>query len=138
MHCRDNGDEAASKKLRLILTKENLTHLRIHLHCFVGSLQEMDNWIVTFPNIMFGISSRSLNDSLTKETLTKLPLEKMLLENDAPYLHDLLETDTPGFEEPALCPWDVHLIAWKLAFEMKIALHELVGVCNQNVLKLYG
>ena len=46
----------------MILTRENLTHLRF-FHCFIGSLQEMENWIGTYPNVIFGISSRSLNGS---------------------------------------------------------------------------
>lgn len=138
LHCRDNGDGAALKEVRNILISKRLTHLRIHLHCFIGSLQEMQTWLVHFPNVMFGISAKSLKDAVTKETLTKLPLDKILIETDAPYLRDQLETDTPGFEESALSPWDVYLIAWNLADELKIALHEVVSVCNQNVFRLYG
>ena len=139
LHCRDDGDGAASKEVRMILKAKKLTHLRIHLHCFIGSLEEMKNWLCTFPNVMFGITAKSLNDANMKASLTELQLEKILLETDSPYLeNDRLETDTPGLEEPALSPWEVYLVAWKLYRERNISFPELVNACNQNALKLYG
>ena len=127
LHCRDDGDGAASEEVRLILKEKGLTHLRIHRHCFVGSVAEMQRWVNTFPNVMFGITAKSLDDPETKACLSKLKLEKIVLETDSPYL-----------KKSGTNPWQVHLVADKLSHHKNIPLSVLVGVCNDNALKLYG
>ena len=59
---------------------------KIHLHCFGGNLDTMNQWQWVFPNThncFTGMVQHFSNDS--KEALRQLQEEKLLLETDAPY-----------------------------------------------------
>ena len=58
---------------------------KIHLHCFKGNLDTMNQWKQLLPNTHFGftVMVQHFNDS--KEALKQLQEEKLLLEKDAPY-----------------------------------------------------
>ena len=76
--------------------------------------EEIPLWVKTFTNFMFGITAKSLDDPKTKACSTKLKLEKVLFDTDFLY-----------FKEPP------HPHKY-------IPLSVLVGVCNNNAIKLYG
>ena len=62
----------------------------------------------------------------TKACLTKLKLEKILLER------------FPHFKKSWTNPWQVYLVAEKLSRLKNIPLTVLVDVCNNNAMKMYG
>ena len=126
LHCRDDGDGAAAKEVKLLLKELALTHLPIHRHCFIGSVKEMRDWLNTFPNVMFGLTLKSL-DKMDAAFLSELKLQKILLETDSPY-----------FRKHATNSWQVHCVARKLSTLKNIPLSVLVDVCNANARKLYG
>ena len=65
LHCRDDGDGAALEEVSLLLQEKGLGQLRNHRHCFLVSLEEMQLWMNTFTNFMFGITTKSLDDPET-------------------------------------------------------------------------
>ena len=62
----------------------------IHRHCFTGSWEEAKTWLDMFPNSYIGLtplvthkySHRSLGP---RDVARKIPLNRLLLETDAPY-----------------------------------------------------
>ena len=53
----------------------------IHMHCFTDSWKICQSWTKDWPNMKFGFVS----DNFNSETIKNLPLNKILLETDAPY-----------------------------------------------------
>ncbi|OWF47905.1 deoxyribonuclease TATDN2 [Mizuhopecten yessoensis] len=89
IHCRG---ETASDICLDVLTRNLPTDYRIHRHCFDGSPQELKSWKERFPNCKFGISPlvlRERNRERYKSLFSHLPLGRIIVETDAPYLpHD--------------------------------------------------
>ena len=101
------------------------------LHCYPGSyesaLQIMDNYY-------FGIGGvvTFKNSKKTIETVSKIPLERLVIETDAPYL-----TPTP-FRGKRNHPIYVEYIAQKIAEIKGISYEEVVRVTTANAKKVYG
>ena len=87
LHYRDNCDGAAAREMLLhLLNETGLTHLRVHMHCLIETIEEMHDWLKALPNAMFGITSKRLTYPHTFASLSGLKLEKIVLETDSPYL----------------------------------------------------
>ena len=89
IHVRDNGDGLASQDCLKILGEYLPQEQPIHRHCFVGSVMEMQNWLEAFSGTVFGFTAKILNGDHhpdLPEAVRTLPLEKLLLETDSPYL----------------------------------------------------
>jgi len=101
------------------------------LHCYPGSyesaLQIMDNYY-------FGIGGvvTFKNSKTTVEAVSKIPLEKLVIETDAPYL-----TPTP-FRGKRNHPIYVKYIAQKIAEIKGVSYDEVVRVTTENAKKVYG
>ena len=52
----------------------------IHLHCFNEGWETCRKWMQTYPNMKFGFVLPYLDD-----VVTRIPLDRLLLETDAPY-----------------------------------------------------
>jgi TatD DNase family protein len=100
------------------------------LHCYPGSyesaLQLMDNYY-------FGIGGvvTFKNSKKTVEAVSKIPLERLVIETDAPYL-----TPTP-FRGKRNHPIYVEYIAQKIAEIKGISYEEVVKVTTENAKKVY-
>ena len=59
----------------------------IQLHSFSGTTRQIQEWLEAFPNTYFSLSGliRFFNTEKT-EALKAIPIERLLLETDAPYL----------------------------------------------------
>jgi TatD DNase family protein len=80
IHTRDAFDDA------LAMLKEGAPGHRIVIHCFTGSLEEAEAWIGLGCFISFtGILTYPKNQEL-RETAAALPLDRIMIETDAPYL----------------------------------------------------
>jgi TatD DNase family protein len=101
------------------------------LHCYPGSyesaLQLMDNYY-------FGIGGvvTFKNSKKTVEAVSKIPLERLVIETDAPYL-----TPTP-FRGKRNHPIYVEYIAQKIAEIKGISYEEVVKVTTENAKKVYS
>ncbi|XP_055935225.1 uncharacterized protein LOC129965403 [Argiope bruennichi] len=82
IHCQD-ADADTIKIMHEILPRDTI----FHLHCFTGSWKRAQKWIQEFPNVFIGITNLVTFPSATPthEVVRQLPLERLLLETDAPY-----------------------------------------------------
>ena len=79
LHCRDSGSAFA---VGTELGEEIGSFKDSCRHRFTGCVAEMHYWLDAFPNV----TSKHLMNSTTCATTTRLPLHKILIETDAPYL----------------------------------------------------
>ena len=79
MHLR--GPKAFSTANEIMLVVGLPKDWSIHMHCFKGSWSECQNWANVWTGMKFGFTS----DSFPGEVIKNLPLDKILLETDAPY-----------------------------------------------------
>ena len=86
IHCR-GSEYLSSRCLEILKSCLPSTHL-VHRHCFSGTLQEAEAWLVDFPNTVFGLTPTCLREGNEhmSEVIKQLPLTKLILESDAPYL----------------------------------------------------
>jgi TatD DNase family protein len=93
LHCRDDPRdnqkslEDALKIMRSVLPKKT----PVMIHCFMGTAEERDHFLVHFPQTIFSISPKCLALNVMKRESLKsavrgLQLEQIVLESDFPYL----------------------------------------------------
>ena len=62
---------------------------RIHLHCFCGGWKLAQQFLETFPNLCVGVTPlltySKIAEATVAEMIENIPLERLLLETDAPY-----------------------------------------------------
>ena len=67
---------------------------RIHRHCFTQDIDTAREWLAAFPNMYFGFTPLITRKSAPRqqksvdtirEAAAGIPLERLLLETDAPY-----------------------------------------------------
>lgn len=84
IHCRDTEERV----YELLVENLNEDH-RIHLHCFTGTWSTAKKYLKTFPNLCIGVTPlityNSNSNNQLKELVMNIPLDKLLLETDAPY-----------------------------------------------------
>ena len=71
----------------------------IQLHCFTGTAEDVEQWIQEFPNVAFSLAvgkfqEVSLNSN-TAKMVRAIPLERLLLETDSPFLMPKTEINVP-------------------------------------------
>lgn len=125
LHCRDRGDGSAAEEVRSFLVETGHSDLFIHRHCFMGNMAEMHKWMESFPNVMFGLTKKSLKDPDTCAALSRLPMEKVLLETDSPYLG-------------SANPWRIDLVAKTVSRIKNIPLAFLTASCSDNARTIYN
>ncbi|XDV35570.1 hypothetical protein PO909_005492 [Leuciscus waleckii] len=82
IHCRDADDD-----LLQIMKKCVPRDYKIHRHCFTNSYPVIEPFLSEFPNLCVGFTGlvtyqRALE---VREAVRKIPLDRILLETDAPY-----------------------------------------------------
>ncbi len=104
LHLRgEKGDrhlEKVSRQCLVIVKKHCPKEQRIHLHCFSGGMEQLQEWKSAFPNCYFGLPGKV--GKFTKgqrEALTRVPADRLLIETDAPYMPMLpgLVTSSPAY-----------------------------------------
>lgn len=60
----------------------------IHVHCFTGPWSVCQKWLNTFPGCVIGITAVVTKPAATNthEVARRIPLERLVLETDSPYL----------------------------------------------------
>lgn len=129
LHCRDHGNGSAASDVLNILHTKNLTKIPIHRHCFSGTEGEAKQWINELPNCYFGFTSMLLRNKELQRCAKVIPLSKILLESDAPYLPiEKMETNTP---------WRTIEIAKTLCEVKDLPLDMVLEVTRSNSRKCY-
>lgn len=125
IHCRESMDETIA--LIDALQDGNLTGV---FHCFAGT-QDQAEKIVKL-NFVLGIGGvATFKKAGLDEVLPEVPLEKIILETDSPYLAPVPHRGKRN--EPAYIP----LIARKVADIKKIPLEKVQEQTTQNALQLF-
>lgn len=126
IHARDSFPEIYE-----VLDQENDEGLRGIFHCFTGNEQDVQK-ILDYKGFMFGIGGVvTYKKSDLPETLKHIPLEKLLLETDAPYL-----APTPFRGKRNESAYVVHT-AEKIAEILDLPLSKLQEITTQNALNLF-
>ncbi|KAL4222255.1 putative deoxyribonuclease tatdn2 [Mactra antiquata] len=102
LHMRDGVDEHAgevSANCLQILKANAAPTQKIHLHYFGGTVEQVVGWLDAFPNCYFGFSGRIMSfDKYQIAALQQVPLNRLLLETDAPYFRPAAaKASTPAF-----------------------------------------
>lgn len=126
IHARDSFPEIYE-----VLDQENDERLRGIFHCFTGNEQDVKK-ILDYKGFLFGIGGVvTYKKSDLPETLKHIPLEKLLLETDAPYL-----APTPFRGKRNESAYVVHT-AEKIAEILDLPLNRLGELTTQNGLNLF-
>ena len=101
------------------------------MHCYPGSYETAKKLIDRY---YFGIGGvvTFKNNKVTKETVEKLPIERIVIETDCPYL-----TPVP-FRGKRNEPVYVKYIAEEIARIKGISLEEVIKITTKNAKEIYG
>ena len=126
IHTRDAFPEVMES-----ITKIGANHLRGIFHSFGGSKEELET-VLSFDNFLIGINGVvTFKNSKLKEHLANAPLERIVLETDAPYL-----TPAPyrGKRNEPVYLLD---IARKIAEIYGVPVENVAEITTQNALNLF-
>eukprot|EP01127_Copromyxa_protea_P013621 TRINITY_DN3689_c0_g1_i2.p1 TRINITY_DN3689_c0_g1~~TRINITY_DN3689_c0_g1_i2.p1 ORF type:complete len:283 (-),score=49.95 TRINITY_DN3689_c0_g1_i2:27-875(-) len=107
---------------------------KIHVHCFTDSLEFSQRLIAEWPNLWIGFAGvvTFKNSKALQKVAAELPLDRLLLETDAPFL-------TPEPYRGKTChPGHTPLIAAKIAQLKGIDVGDVYKACRENTTKMYG
>ncbi|KAK7079902.1 putative deoxyribonuclease tatdn2 [Halocaridina rubra] len=127
IHCRDAHEDCIG------ILKEVVPHdYLIHRHCFTGTWQEAQEWLSTFQNLYIGftplISKKNKRGQMLHGVVRKIPLDRILLETDAPYFHPNFR----GFSHPGMA---IHVAA-QIAYLKDIDIQTVLKYARENTFKI--
>ena len=127
IHARESFDEIFN-----ILDQKICSDLHGVFHCFTGSENEVQK-ILSYENFYFGIGGViTYKNSPLPEVVKKVPLSKILLETDSPYL-----PPTP-FRGKRNEPSYLIYVAEKLASVFEVGLDVIAKETTENAKKLFN
>lgn len=102
-------------------------------HCFSGNDHEADELLRFHPNFMLGIGGvLTFKKSKLPETVKNIPLERIVLETDSPYMAPVPMRGKRN--EPSFIP---HIIA-RLSEAKGLSPEDVAAQTTQNALRLFG
>ncbi|MCG7867848.1 MAG: TatD family hydrolase, partial [Candidatus Thiodiazotropha taylori] len=134
LHLRGSSDLHSSDVLMTALhlvRKACAPHQKVHLHCFTGCKEDVEEWLQEFPNCHFGFTARVSTFSGDQlEGLKSVPIDRILLETDSPYMpvSRELKANTPVY---------IGDVAQIVAKKRGILTEELLAATLQNGWQLY-
>ncbi len=126
VHSRDAMGDTLQILKEHTPTKESL------LHCYSGSLESAQELIKLGFSFSFGGVTTFKNAKNVQEVVTNLPLQKIMLETDCPYLAP------EPFRGTRNEPQNVKYVADKIAKLKNTSYEEVVKVTTQNAKRLFG
>ncbi|MED3934202.1 TatD family hydrolase [Priestia megaterium] len=127
IHNRDATEDVVT-----ILKEEHVEEVGGIMHCFTGSIEVANQCMDMNMYISFGGPVTFKNAKKPKEVATELPLDKLLIETDCPYL-----TPHP-FRGKRNEPGYVSYVAEQIAELKGITYEELADITTGNAKKLFG
>ena len=124
-------DTSAVDAVLAILVELDLQRLPIHLHCFSYSFEVAERWLAACPQVCFGVTSIAMRNPHVADAACRIPLDRIRLESDAPYL------PPPGEAPFRNHPWFIHQTASFVAQRRNMPVASLVGRANANACRLY-
>jgi len=119
VHARDADDDTL-EVMKRFLPKEH----KVYIHAYQGGQEMMREALLEFPNCIFGVSSMVWCSEGAKITALHCPLDRMVLETDAPYL--------------ASEPFEIPALAQKVAELKGITMQEVLRVTLDVSQRFYG
>ncbi|MCL2259998.1 MAG: TatD family hydrolase [Fibromonadales bacterium] len=109
-------------------------NIKAHIHCYTGTTEFAQKILSLKGNYFFGFTGAVTFDKTAniREAATAIPLNKILLETDAPYLAPV------PFRGKTCTPAMIPKIAQVLANIKNISIDELFKACRENTREMYG
>ncbi|GBN23693.1 Putative deoxyribonuclease TATDN2 [Araneus ventricosus] len=131
IHCREAHDDAMG------IMKEILPiNYTIHLHCFTDTWEWAQKWLNEFPNLCIGITNVVTFPSAESvhEVAKNIPLDRLLLETDAPYFIPKRGCQGMRWSHPGLA---IHVAA-QIAALKSIPIEEVFQSTRNNTKRVYN
>ncbi|XP_077488031.1 uncharacterized protein LOC144098934 [Amblyomma americanum] len=108
----------------------------IHRHCFTGDWPEAQEWINTFPNLCLGLTPLVGFERVSPltEVARHIPLDRLLLETDAPYFLPKQESRNLRTSHPGMV---IH-VAMRLSFLRNVSVDVILAAARENTRRIYG
>ena len=103
--------------------------LTVIFHCFSGK-RDLAEEIVQVPNFYVSISTQVLFNKGVRKVAKNIPLERLLLETDAPFL-------SPVKDKPNV-PWNIIISAEKIAKLRHVDSAEVLNAARENAIQALG
>jgi TatD DNase family protein len=131
IHCREAEDDVFG-----ILASNLPRDWRIHLHCYTGNLEIATKFLNHFPKLYLGISGivTFSKASQVRNVVFDAPIERIVLETDAPYLVPSNHGGDARWSHPGMIP----LIAAEIAKIKKLELDVVLQHALTNTKNIYG
>jgi len=135
LHIRGAEEEA----WQVLRKKKVPSDWPMHYHCFKGSVEQAEQWLRDYPASKIGLTGLVTfpNARQVHEVARHVPLEKILLETDAPYFLPEAVSRTSyqyNFSQPGHV---VHAAA-QVAALRGISLSEVLSANMKNIQEVYG
>ena len=131
VHCR-GGPRAERECLEVMSACLDRFH-RIHRHCFNGTPEQLATFSAAFPNSVFGFAGALLRPgSPAVKAVQTIPLERLVLETDAPYLVP------PTVRGEVARPWMVYEVAKFIARRRGLRPTAVLDQASRNAIWFYG
>lgn len=133
LHQRDAHDDFLA-----ILKEHEVDRLGGVAHCFTGGPEQAESYLEL--GLYIGVTGWVLDERRNHdllEAIPRLPLDRVLLETDSPYLlprHPDVKPHRKRRNEPEFLPY----VARALADKMRVDPEELAGAAHENTRKLFG
>ena len=131
-HIRDGAPDQPSVWDDFWPIFDNFHGVRGVLHSFTDTRRNLEKGFARGLYVGLNGISTFTKDQTQRELFASIPLERLLLETDAPFL-----TPKP-FRGKMNKPEYVELVATSWAAERKLALHDLEKAATDNTVKLFG
>ncbi len=128
-HLREAEDDAFE-----ILQQIDGENIKAHIHCYTSTADFAKKLLSLKGNYFFGFTGAVTFDKTAtiREAAAAIPLDKILLETDAPYLAPV------PFRGKICTPAMIPNIAQVLTDIKKVSIDEILKVCRANTEKMYG
>ncbi|XP_038666707.1 putative deoxyribonuclease TATDN2 [Scyliorhinus canicula] len=131
IHCRD-----ADQDLLEIMKNNVPKDYRIHRHCFTGHYDVIEPFLQEFSNLSVGFTALLTypTAAVTKEAVRRIPIEKIVVETDAPYfLPRGISKRVCCYSHPGLALYTVMEIARQKAMKLSTVL----SILRKNTQAIY-
>jgi TatD DNase family protein len=130
LHCRD-----AFADFHDMLAPVVAAGARGVVHCFTGNRAEAEAFLEMGVDIgITGWVTDLQRGQALREAVPAMPLDRLHLETDAPYLFPKNTGARRGHNEPANLPW----VAASVAELMQRDVEDIIGACSANSRRMFG
>jgi len=107
----------------------------MHVHCFTDSWEVCQTWLEKYPACVIGLTPLICNQKATqvREVAAKIPLDRLVLETDAPYFKPSLASSTQTWSHPGI----VAHAAAQVAALKGISVKEVITATGVNARRVY-